>query len=246
MLQQPAVAQLPVHLGLEEADPAPALALGAIECGIGVGQQRRRIHAVVRIDRDADADADMGEIVVDLELLSDRLDHALGERKHVFTPGIVGHQDHELVAANASDEGAVGLRDKTLGGCPHHHVADGMTEYVVDILEAVEIEAEDGKAARRLLRALQPLGQRRVEGAAVGQVGQRIMMGKMADPCLVGDPLGDILDHADQILRRATAIADQQLAGIDDRDRDRECPHRADAPPGTTAYRSRRRGGPAP
>jgi hypothetical protein len=31
VLQQPAVAQLPVHLGFEEADPPPALALGTIE-----------------------------------------------------------------------------------------------------------------------------------------------------------------------------------------------------------------------
>ena len=149
MLQQPAVAQLLVHLGLEEADPAPALALGAIERGIGIGEQRGRIHAVIRIERDADAEADMGEIIVDLEFVADRLDQALAERQHLFAADIVRHQDHELVAADAGDEGAIGLRGKTLRRRPHHHVADGMTEHVVDVLEAVEIEAEHRKTGRR-------------------------------------------------------------------------------------------------
>lgn len=216
VLQQPAIAQLPVHLGLEQADPPPALAFGTIECCIGVGEQRGGIHAVVRIKRDADAEADMGKIVVDLELLADRLDQALGERQNLLTPDVVGHQDHELVAADTSDEGAVGFRGKPVRRRPHQHVADGMAEYVVDLLEAVEIEAEHGKTGRRLLRPIQPLAERGVEGATVRQVGQHVMMREVTDAFLGVDALGDVLDHADQILRIAGIVGDQHLSRVDD------------------------------
>ncbi|MHC2580824.1 hypothetical protein ACVI1J_007060 [Bradyrhizobium diazoefficiens] len=212
VLQQPAIAQFLVRLGFEEADPGPALALGAIERGIGVGEQRRGIHAVIGINGDADADADLGEIVVDLELLAYDLDQALGERQHILAAGVVRHQDHELVAADAGDESAVGFRGKAIRRRPHQHVADGMAEHVVDLLEAIEIEAEHRKTGQRLLRQLQPFVQLRVEGAAVRQVGQGIMMGKMTDACLARELLGDVLDHADHVLRRTVPIPDQQLA----------------------------------
>ena len=203
MLQQPAVAQFPVHLGFKEADSAPPLALGAIQRRIGVRQQRRGIGAVIGINCNADAEADMGQIVVDLEFLADCLDQALGQRQHVFAPCVVGHQDHELIATDAGDEGAVGFRGKTLGGCPHHHIADGMAEHIVDVLEAVEIEAQHRKAGRRVLRAFQPLGERRVECAAVRQVGQRVMLRKVTDALLGVDALGHVLDYANEILRIA-------------------------------------------
>lgn len=91
-----------------------------------------------------------------------------------------------------------------------------MAEHVIDFLEAVEIEAQHRKAGRGLLRPFQPLGQRGIEGAAVRQIGQCIVMGEMADALVRVDALGDVLDHADQILRIAGAIRDQHLARIDD------------------------------
>jgi hypothetical protein len=216
VLQQPEVAQLAVHFRFEEAGPAPALPLGAIERRIGVRKQRRRIDAIVRIDGDADTEADMGEIIVDLELVADRLDQTLGEREYVFPSDVVGHQDHELVAANAGDESTIGLSDKTFGGRPHHHVADGMTEQIVDVLEAVEIQAEHSEAGRGFLSLLEPLVQCGIESVAVGQIGQHIVMREMADPLLRVDAFGDVLDHADQILRLTCAVRDQHLARIDD------------------------------
>ena len=75
-----------------------------------------------------------------------------------------------------------------------------MAERVVDALEFVEVEVEH----RKLLAAPDPL-QRLVEllaeQHAVGQIGQRIVVRQMRDPLLRQLALGDVLDHAQQILR---------------------------------------------
>ena len=42
VLQRVALPELPVHLGLEEADHVPPVGLGAIERGVGIGEQRDR------------------------------------------------------------------------------------------------------------------------------------------------------------------------------------------------------------
>ena len=42
VLQRVALAQAPVHVGVEEADHVAAVGLGAVERGIGVGEQRHR------------------------------------------------------------------------------------------------------------------------------------------------------------------------------------------------------------
>ena len=77
-------------------------------------------------------------------------------------------------------------------------VADGMTESVVDLLEAVEIEHQDRQAAPALThgrqRLLEPLTQER----PVGQVGQNVVMRQVRDPRLGPPALGDVLVRADQ------------------------------------------------
>ena len=57
LLQHAPLAQPLVHVGLEEAERAAALRLGAVERGVGVADQRGGVGAVDREDRDADAEA---------------------------------------------------------------------------------------------------------------------------------------------------------------------------------------------
>ena len=71
VLERAPLAQPLVHVGLEEADRAAPLGLGAIERGVGVAEQRGGVGAVDRIDRDPDAQPDAQAVAVDLEILRD-------------------------------------------------------------------------------------------------------------------------------------------------------------------------------
>jgi hypothetical protein len=86
-----------------------------------------------------------------------------------------------------------------------------VAEGVVDRLEAVEVDAQDGDA-RGDLAALQHPAQAVVEEHAVGQAGEGIVAGQVDDARLVGPLLGDVVADVDHILRRAVGVADQHLA----------------------------------
>ncbi|MGA7808839.1 hypothetical protein, partial [Bradyrhizobium sp.] len=56
-----------------------------------------------------------------------------------------------------------------------------MPKHLVDFLEAIEIDAEDGKLGLAGIGIVDRLGQTFAEGETVGQIGQRI---KAHRPCL--------------------------------------------------------------
>ena len=77
------------------------------------------------------------------------LDDAVGERRELVVVTPMAHHD-ELVAADARDEivtARIGLDD--LRGMHQHGVAGGVAERVVDLLEAVEVEVQQRRAAAR-------------------------------------------------------------------------------------------------
>ena len=78
-------------------------------------------------------------------------------------------------------------------------VAGGMAEHVVDLLEAVEIDAQHREASSGAAGALERRGEALVERRAVRQVGQRIVMREMRDARLVALALGHVLD--DRLIR---------------------------------------------
>ena len=80
-----------------------------------------------------------------------------------------------------------------LGHAFQKPVAGGMPERVVDGLEAIEVEREDrqrrdGFLAERLVEAF-------AEHRAVGQVGQRVVMGKMGHALFDKLALGDVVER---------------------------------------------------
>ena len=86
-----------------------------------------------------------------------------------------------------------------------------MTERVVDELEGVEVEAQDGDES-----AVPPnSGERNPETLAeqgpIGQVGQAVVVGHMGDLRLDGSPVRDILGDAETVLPGAGLIVDLQL-----------------------------------
>ena len=115
--------------------------------------------------------------------------------------------DGELVAAEARD-GV--LRAHALlqarGGGAQDAVAGGVAERIVDVLEAVQVEEQHRDAAalpaRAHDRARQPLRQQR----AVGQAGQRVVVGQVAQFLLGALLVGDVAEHGDVMAALAAGV----------------------------------------
>ncbi len=103
-LERAARLQTLVHLALEEAMGAAAVALGEVERHVGVLQEQVGIGAVVGRDGDADAGADDDVPAIDVVRPADQLDDAGGELAALLRPADVGLHHREFVAADARDE----------------------------------------------------------------------------------------------------------------------------------------------
>ncbi len=91
------------------------------------------------------------ESVGQLEGQPHRFQDALGDGHGPLSPAYLRQEGHELVSAEAV--GRVGLAQahaNSPGGLHEELVARRMAERVVDVLEAVEIEEEEGRLFPRL------------------------------------------------------------------------------------------------
>src|SRR5262249_433499 len=133
----------PQH-GLEEAIGPPARGLRLIEGKIGIGDQLIDVGAVIGSDGDAGAAAQVEGLFVDLEGLRQPPQHRLDALADDARIAAVAHGDDELVAAEPEylTRLAASLRDlaQAMPDLDQQLVADRVTERVVDLLEAVEVE----------------------------------------------------------------------------------------------------------
>ena len=181
-LEGPAFLGLAVQLLAEEAELAASVALGLVHGEIGVVQQGFHVLAVVRELADADAgrgrEGRPGDLAGRRQLLLDALD-GLGR-----LPGVAVGEDHdELVAGQPADDvGGAQLAAQALGDDAQQGIAGRMAEGVVDLLEAVQVEEQDVQR-----RAAAPGPGDRLAGldqqqAAVGQAGEGVVEGHLANP----------------------------------------------------------------
>ena len=154
----------------------------------------------------------------DRERVAQGGEHALGDDRRLAGVADVLQQHRELVAAEAGD-GVAGTDRavEPLGDGLQELVADGVSERVVDQLEAVEVEEEDGcaalrpaaaRAAQRLLepveeqRAVREAGQRVVQRAVAEALDRAAVVGRVADGALervgVEAVLREVIDGADE------------------------------------------------
>ena len=85
---------------------------------------------------------------------------------------------HELIAPQAGD--GVGLAHagfQAAGDVLQEQIAGGMAEAVVDVLEVVDVDVEQGHAAVFALAAGQGGPEAVVEEATVGQAGEFVVLG---------------------------------------------------------------------
>ena len=184
-LESPARLSFRVHPGCEEAESAAPFGFGAVQRQIGAFQKRIHVQPVGWRQRDADAHADIERVAVDGERLRHRFDQPLGE--HPGSVRLLGADldDGELVAAEPPDRVLFRQASPDAGGDRlEKHVSDRVAERVVDRLEAVEIETEDGE---RLARRTEP-GERLLEALAqqqaIGELRQGVVPGHMRDMLL--------------------------------------------------------------
>ena len=154
---------------------------------------------VRRRHRDADAGADAHRVAVDLVGRVDERDDAFRELdRGAALVGLAGLNDREFVAAEPRHHvGFAQRRLQAIGGLSEQRVAGGMAERIVDVLEAVEVEHEDGE---RLFPPTQPragLLELLHEVGAVGEAGQQIVTRHERDLLLVAPAVGDVLVDGD-------------------------------------------------
>ena len=139
---------------------------------IGSSHQRRRRFAVARIERDPGRRAGLDRHVVDGDRWLEAAGNRLGDRGSC--PCRSRRQDHrELIAAQSSDGRTLRhVRRKPAGNGLEQLIADGVTKRVVDFLEPVEIQDQDGELVAGPPRVFQTTTQLFVEQAPVRQSGQ--------------------------------------------------------------------------
>ncbi len=82
-----------------------------------------------------------------------------------------------------------------------------MTEHVVDLLEAVEVDTQYGKRFSTSPRHLDGVREVLREGRAVRQIGQGVMVRQMLDAGLCLLALGNILRNAQEVARLADLVS---------------------------------------
>ena len=199
-----------VALGLGVDRPAAARdVLGPVHRRVGSSEQRL---GVVRVasqrdpDRGGDLELGAGDHERLREAVADLRRHPLGGLERVA--GQAGQQHEESVAAGAREQ--VGRADRALE--PPREAADQlvagrMPERVVDELEVVEVELEQRDAGARSRRARQRELELLLEERAVGEAGERVVVGEIGDLLLGEQALGHVLARRQRAADRAVGIA---------------------------------------
>ncbi len=168
-----------VHFHREEAPGLLACRLGGIEGAVGAAQELVYAVAVVRVEGDADAGIDAEFVAVDAHGLVQR-PHRLRGQVVCLVPVGALHQQGEFIAPQAGELGTRGHDAAELHGDRLEQlIADGMAQAVVDHLEVVQIEEQQGGVPATSGCTRQYLCGNGFEIAAVGQAGERVEMGHL-------------------------------------------------------------------
>ncbi len=172
-----------VHLALEEAIDAATALLGPIEGHVRIGHQGLGSPAVVGIQADAEAGPHGQFLTVERHRRGQHLDQTARQLRGyggLITAGDL--DDDELVAAQARGEGrCLHGRLKTARGLDQQGVARQVSVLVVGFLEVVQIDADDRQALAGRLDPIDGGGQAHLQRVAVGQSGETVMLGEVAD-----------------------------------------------------------------
>jgi hypothetical protein len=192
-----AVDRAAMELLLEDADRTDAALLRAVHRDVGVAQQVVD-RSGAGVERHADGGRDREAAPVEVEVGAQHVGDALGDGERGALVRDVAEQHGELVAAQARGDVVGAQHAGDAGGdVAQQGVARGVAEAVVDDLEVVEVEEQHRDVLIVLAgggkRALQPL----LEQRAIGEAGERVVEGLVAQLVLERLALPDVA-HAEQ------------------------------------------------
>ena len=186
-----------------------AFGLGLVHRGVGELEQVGRHQGVVRIQADSQRRRDVDVVaLVHLQRPAERQQDFTRHAFHRLQAADVLEDHGELVAAQArhrvrSAEGRLQSGSRGL----EQAVAGRMAERIVDVLEPVQVEEQHRHPGFLATRAddgpAEALGQQR----PVRQAGQGVVVGQVAQFLLGALPVGDVVDHGDEVTAHAQRIA---------------------------------------
>ena len=196
----------------------PAGPLGGIERGIGGADHRLHGGAALRPGGDADRDGDpwQGAVLA--------VPHGPHQAAELFGPGqriglgAVRHQHQQFLAAIAAgDIHAAQLGHQQRAHLAQHRIAGGMAVAVVDQLEMVEVDQQDGDRRAAPLRMGDQAGQSLLQEAAVVEAGQIVAQRHHAQPLAQRQIRQRQRDAIGQRMRQRHALRRRQLgpAGVE-------------------------------
>ena len=171
--------RLVVHgRGVELERIAPGV-LRSIHGRVRIADQRLSVGPIDRVHRDADAAGDHELAIVDGDRGAQGLQHFLGDLSSVLNFADDVDQDGELITAE-SRHGVFLPHGGAEARCdgPKKLVADGMAKRVVDLLETVDVEEQDRELVAMPHRMREGYAQPVIEQGAIGQSGDRVVIGQ--------------------------------------------------------------------
>ncbi|MNG99136.1 hypothetical protein D3C79_583000 [compost metagenome] len=198
-----AAIRLQLHGGIEEAPGLAARRLGLIHGGVRLLEQIPRLLLPAGEQGDADAGPDVQHLTAVGIGGGNLADESLGDEIGLHLRlGRAGRQrrqqQHELVTAEPGQ--TIPLPHQPLEPAGHlleQPVAGGVAEGVVDGLEVIEIDKQQGADQVLAARLEEGLGQGLVQLTAIGQAGQLIVIGEILDAPLRRLTLRDIFEEDD-------------------------------------------------
>jgi hypothetical protein len=150
--------------------------LDLIHSEVGQAQQGNRIVAILRVKADADTGRDEQFVAIDFERSPQCGEQLAGDQRRAFIPDEFGQYDNELIAAEAGNR--IAFMDARFETCRHgtqQGVAKAVAETVIDLLETVKVDQQNGGDMPVMCAVRDRLSQPVDEQRAIDQPGQRIV-----------------------------------------------------------------------
>ena len=169
--------RLGVHRAIEHLVSSATGVLGAVHRDVGAAQDVFRLFTGAGAQRHANARGCCVLVAADRERYLQRFLDAFGDHGRVAHVDDPLQQDRELVTTQPRHDVAAAYTGfETARDGYEHFVADVMAHRVVDQLEAIDVEEEDGEqSVLSAARAMRGVRQPPHEERSVGQVGQRVV-----------------------------------------------------------------------
>jgi hypothetical protein len=194
VLERATAEQLEIHLRGKGHGVAASVLLGLCNGKLDAADEIVGTVSVRRGQRVAYRSADHhARSPIDIDRLGKQHDDAIRELHDPITIK-PRHQQHELIVARAGDQRWRSQQClETPADCEQDGIAAGVPEAVVDLLEAVEVDAKNRQRRGRRFGLLDERREACAQAYAVGQVGQCIGLRRVLGIRLAFDELAGLL-----------------------------------------------------